>query len=148
MKRTTGIRSYLMMAAALLLVAACATTNDTAEVTQADLIETAEAEPSTHDPIGLPPRVVSPIGAEHPSSVAGGAGNMYGSGTNTNLNAPPPTPAVVTVTETQIIEEPMVSAVVEPPPPPVVVETVTTTEIIEEPVQVETVTTRTVTRKD
>jgi hypothetical protein len=77
------------------------------------------AEAPTHDPLGPPPRIESPIGQQYPSSIAGGTGNTTGSGTNTNLNPPPALvierPSTVVVTETLIEPAP-----VPPPPAPVI----------------------------
>jgi hypothetical protein len=120
---------------ALVLAVGCATT-DTAMIDDpygTTAITTGGTEPAveasnaptpveapTHDPLGPPPRIESPIGQQYPSSIAGGSGNTTGSGTNTNLNPPPAliieTPSTVVITETLIEPAP-----VPPPPPPVVV---------------------------
>jgi hypothetical protein len=145
-----GVLRLLPGVAVVLLLVACGTTDTADPVTTADLIEPASSE--THDPPGLPPRVESPIGQTHPSSVAGGAGNTAASGTNTNLNAPETTTGTVrvaqsdvVVTETPIVETRTETRVVQTPP--VVVterETIRTA-----PVETTTVeTTRVMTRKD
>ncbi|HUP65430.1 MAG TPA: hypothetical protein VM557_09130 [Thermoanaerobaculia bacterium] len=94
----------------------CSTTgNDT--VTAADVAEPTTVASKSPDPEGLPSRIESPIGAVHPSSAAGGAGNASVSGTNTNLNVPAPatvqtTQSNVTVTETTVTTTPVETRVV------------------------------------
>ncbi|MGH9457619.1 MAG: hypothetical protein ACRD2J_08275 [Thermoanaerobaculia bacterium] len=138
----------LPLVAALFLVAACSTADYDDPVTAADVIE--PSGENTHDAPGPPDRIESTVGAMHPSSASGGAGNAEMSGTNTNLNPPPPAraestvvvteePPAVTVTETRVEvedEEPVVIAEVE--------ERV----MVEEPEEVEVTTTRTMVRKD
>ncbi|HVR42047.1 MAG TPA: hypothetical protein VMS56_01275 [Thermoanaerobaculia bacterium] len=137
---------FTAVTAVLVLAVACSTTTSD-DVTRADVMQPATAE--THDPIGQPPRVVSDIGATHPSSVTGGTGNVNAGGTNTNLNQPPPADGTATVTTSEVVvtEAP---ALIEPAP--VVVEERTVIErrtVIDEPAPVvTTVETRTLMQKD
>lgn len=132
--------------AMVLLLVACGSTDTTAPVTTADVVEPASSE--THDPVGLPPRVESPVGQNHPSSVSGGAGNTAASGTNTNLNQPETAGTVaVSTSEISVRETPIVTETTVVETPPV---TVTERETIRtEPVETTKVeTTRVMTRKD
>lgn len=143
-----GAIRLIGIACILWLAVGCSTATDDT-VTAADVIEPASAK--SHDPEGLPTRVESPVGAVHPSSAAGGAGNPKASGTNTNLNPPAPAESTVDVRESEVI-------VTERPAETITVVETPTVVIEEEPVIVERrtvvetppvrTTTRTMTRKD
>lgn len=145
-----GAIRLLGIACILWAAMACSTTTDQ-PVTAADVIEPANA--NTHDPAGLPTRIESPVGAMHPSSSAGGAGNVTSSGTNTNLNPPAPAESTVSVQQSDVVvtqtpaetvtvvESPSTTTVVIEQDPVIVTERRTV-------VETRPVTTRTMTSKD
>lgn len=127
-KRTAAAAGF----AAMILLGACATTDDTATNEDYGRVDpaatTGSVEGTYTTPAVIPgPAKVDSDGNVYTSSAAPGTGNASAIGTNTNVNIVPAKPeASASVTYTTIEPEP-VAIIVETPPAPVIVETVVET---------------------